>query len=148
MNPLTVAQLIPVLQTAIGPVILVSGVGLILLSMTNRLGRTIDRSRILSAKLPEASGESRIAIEKQLRILWKRARLIRIGIIFVCMSALLAAILVIALFFTEFYELEMAWLITSLFLASMACLIMSLVYFVRDINLSLAALRLELKIGG
>ena len=39
----TVAQLIPVLQTAIGPMILISGVGLLLLSMTNRLGRVIDR---------------------------------------------------------------------------------------------------------
>ncbi|MFN9975717.1 MAG: DUF2721 domain-containing protein, partial [Phycisphaerae bacterium] len=34
----TVPDLIPVLQVAIGPVILISGVGLLLLSMTNRLG--------------------------------------------------------------------------------------------------------------
>jgi hypothetical protein len=32
----SVAQLIPVLQTAIGPVILISGVGLLILTMTNR----------------------------------------------------------------------------------------------------------------
>jgi len=40
-----VSELIPVLQVAIGPVILVSGVGLLLLTLTNRYGRTIDRSR-------------------------------------------------------------------------------------------------------
>jgi hypothetical protein len=34
----TLAELIPILQIAIGPVILISGVGLLLLSMTNRLG--------------------------------------------------------------------------------------------------------------
>jgi len=39
MTPPTLTQLIPVLQVAIGPVILISGVGLLLLSMTNRYGR-------------------------------------------------------------------------------------------------------------
>ena len=50
MNIPLVAQMIPVLQTAIGPMILISGLGLILLTMTNRLGRTIDRVRILTAE--------------------------------------------------------------------------------------------------
>ena len=44
---LTLTELIPILQIAVGPVILISGVGLLLLSMTNRLGRAIDRARIL-----------------------------------------------------------------------------------------------------
>ena len=35
-------ELIPVLQVAIGPVILISGVGLLLLTLTNRFGRIID----------------------------------------------------------------------------------------------------------
>lgn len=42
---MSLADLIPTLQPAIGPVNLVSGVGLLLLSMTNRPGRVIDRSR-------------------------------------------------------------------------------------------------------
>lgn len=44
-------DLLPSLQIAIGPVILVSGVSLLLLSMTNRLGRVIDRARDLSIEL-------------------------------------------------------------------------------------------------
>jgi len=39
----TVTELIPVLQVAIGPVVLISGIGLLILSMTNRFGRVIDR---------------------------------------------------------------------------------------------------------
>ncbi|MBN2212659.1 MAG: DUF2721 domain-containing protein [Bacteroidales bacterium] len=39
------------LQSCITPVALISGVGLILLSLNSRLGRTIDRSRML---VPEA----------------------------------------------------------------------------------------------
>jgi len=144
----SVAQLIPVLQTAIGPVILISGVGLLLLSMTNRLGRAIDRARILSAELTLASEASRSAIEGQLRILWRRARLIRAAITLVSMSALAAGILIIVLFFTALWQLETAWLIGALFVVCMVCLIASLIVFIHDINQSLAALRLELKVEG
>ena len=45
MTTSTVHDIVPVLQIAIGPVILISGVGLLLLTMTNRLGRAIDRAR-------------------------------------------------------------------------------------------------------
>jgi hypothetical protein len=142
----TLTQLIPLLQIAIAPVILISGVGLILLSMTNRLGRTIDRSRILSAQISEAKAPARKLIKKQLNILWKRARLIRMGIIFVSMSALNAAVLVIVLFFTTLYSLDVAWLIILIFSVCMACLILSLIFLIQDINLSLSALKLELKL--
>ena len=51
-NP-TVAELVPILQTAIGPALLISGVGLLLLTMTNRLGRVVDRARLLVQQLQE-----------------------------------------------------------------------------------------------
>lgn len=141
----TVAQLIPILQTAIGPVILISGVGLLLLTMTNRLGRVIDRARILSADLVSASDVARPALQAQLGILWNRARLIRAAITLVALSALFAAILIIVLFFTALWQLETAWLIGALFVLCMACLIASLALFIHDVNQSLAALKLELE---
>ena len=48
---MSLANLIPSLQLSIGPVILISGIGLILLSMTNRFGRVIDRARHLTRDL-------------------------------------------------------------------------------------------------
>ncbi len=144
----SVAELIPVLQTAIGPVILISGVGLLLLTMTNRLGRAIDRARILAAELPTAGDASRRVVERQLRILWGRARLIRVAIILVSTSALAAALLIIVIFLTALWQLEIAWLISALFVVCMACLIASLMLFIHDINQSLAALKLELEMEG
>ncbi|TET99628.1 MAG: DUF2721 domain-containing protein [Anaerolineales bacterium] len=141
----SVAQLIPVLQTAIGPVILISGIGLLLLTMTNRLGRAIDRARILVGSLPntaEAKEEKTVA---QLQILWGRARMIRLAIALASVSALVAAILVIVLFCTALWQIESAWIIVALFMVCMVSLIGSLVIFIRDINQSLAALRLELE---
>ncbi|HYK89913.1 MAG TPA: DUF2721 domain-containing protein [Acidobacteriota bacterium] len=144
----TVTQLIPVLQTAIGPMILISGVGLLLLTMTNRLGRTIDRARLLAREATGAMDSRSDRVTAQLHVLWKRARLIRLAIALASMSALAAAILIIVLFFTALWQIETAWLIGTLFIVCMACLIGSLIVFIHDINQSLAALKLELAASG
>ncbi len=81
---------------------------------------------------------------KQLRVLWKRARLIRLSIALASTSALFAAILIIALFLTALLHLESAWLISALFIICLANLIGSLAVFIHDINMALAALKLEL----
>ena len=147
MQSLSVAQLIPVLQTAVSPTILISGVGLLLLTMTNRLARTIDRARATARELADASKQERSEGREQIRILWKRARLIRLSIALASTSALFAAILIIALFLTALLHLECVWLISTLFIICLASLIGSLVVFIHDINLALAALKLELPAG-
>ncbi|MBI5291487.1 MAG: DUF2721 domain-containing protein [Chloroflexi bacterium] len=143
-----VADLTPVLQTAIGPVILISGIGLLLLTMTNRLGRAIDRARLIGSQLAQVEVSSRPALEAQLRILWRRALLIRTAIALSAASALAAALLVILIFFTAILGLPTAWLVASLFTACMLFLIASLALFIHDINQSLAALKLELQALG
>jgi len=133
-------DLVPILQTAIGPVILISGIGLLLLTMTNRLGRTIDRARELAAHTPETPHT-----EGQLAILWLRARIMRLAILFASASALCVAFLVILLFLTVLLKIEVAWLIGGLFIAGMVLLIGSLALFIHDVNKSLSALKLELQ---
>ncbi len=140
----SVSELIPVLQVAIGPVILVSGVGLLLLTMTNRLGRVVDRSRILWRELKTTPEADKQPVLAQLRILSSRATLIQRAIMLASVSVLLAAILVIVLFLTAILRLEVAWLISGLFIACMASLIGSLGAFIRDLDQSLVALKLEL----
>ncbi len=144
--PLTpVKELIPVLQVAIGPVILISGVGLLLLTLTNRYGRTIDRSRQLVRELRELGDADRKRLEGQIAILYRRARLIRLSILLAGVSVLLASVLIIVLFLTALWKLEVGVLISLLFIACMVALSGSLVAFIRDINLSLGALKLELE---
>jgi hypothetical protein len=141
--PLT--NLIPTLQLAIGPVILISGVGMILLSMTNRFGRIIDRSRQLTHNLSGASDTERQKVLAEVRLLWLRARILRAGIALAVLSALMAALLIISLFFGALLTLGAA-VPAGLFIFCMACLIGALFMFFWDINLSLNALRLELPI--
>src|SRR5512143_1973348 len=96
----SVEQLIPTLQVAIGPVVLISGIGLLILSMTNRLGRVIDRGRTLARELSELPPEGQVCIEAQLHILVRRAEYLRRAITAASVSVLLAALLIIPLFFT------------------------------------------------
>jgi Cu/Ag efflux pump CusA len=137
-------DLVPVLQTAIGPMILISGVGMLLLNMTNRLGRTIDRSRQLIELLKRCDEEDRRRGRLQLDILWRRAHLLQSAIALIATSALLAALLVIVLFFSVLLRIETAIVLSVLFILCLSLLIAALVYFLRDINLTLRALALEL----
>lgn len=138
------AELIPVLQVAVGPVILISGVGLLLLSMTNRYGRVIDRSRALSDSLRRSSSGQDSMFRSQLDILLRRAHLVRLSILLAATSLLLAAVMIIGLFLGVLLRLELGGLVAILFIASMGSLIGSLLVFLADINVSLAALKLDL----
>jgi Protein of unknown function (DUF2721) len=140
----SIEQLIPVLQTAIGPVILISGVGLLLLSMTNRLSRVIERARNLLTLSDAASGHARGRILAQIDILWSQARLIRLSILLASVSVLFAACLIIVLFVTALFKIQDAWLISILFMACMLSLIGSLIVFITDINRALSAFKVEL----
>ena len=142
-----VADLIPVLQIAIAPVILISGVGLLVLSMTNRLARIVDRTRELwrEARLTERSDE-RENLHAQLRLLRRRASLARRAVTGAVVSIFLAAVLIVVLFFAALFRLEVAWLIAIVFVLCLAALIDSLASFLREINESLQALDLEVRI--
>ncbi|HEV2395016.1 MAG TPA: DUF2721 domain-containing protein [Verrucomicrobiae bacterium] len=148
MPSIPVSQLIPVLQVAIGPVILVSGISLLLLTLTNRFGRAIDRSRQLGRELREGTEAERRRLEGQVAILYLRARVIRLSIIMAALSVLLASVFIIVLFVAALMKLEVGFIITVLFILCLVSLVVSLVGFIRDIQLSLQALKLELASGG
>ena len=46
-----IPAVVQILTASIAPVIVISGVGLLLLSITNRYGRAIDRARLLMRDL-------------------------------------------------------------------------------------------------
>ncbi len=142
-----VQELIPVLQIAIGPVILISGIGLLLLSMTNRLGRIVDRSRSLWRELRHLTDpiERDLTIE-QLRQLRTRAILVRWAVTLSTLSIFFAALLIVTLFVAALLELKIGWAISAIFFACLLALIGSVAAFLREIQQSLDTLRLEIRI--
>ncbi|NTU50713.1 MAG: DUF2721 domain-containing protein, partial [Desulfobulbaceae bacterium] len=57
---------------AITPLVLISGVGLLLLSITNRYNHALDRTRQLSRELAAAADAQKGNVRLQLTVLWKR----------------------------------------------------------------------------
>lgn len=145
MTGTSLHELIPVLQVAVGPVILISGIGLVLLSLTNRFGRAADRSRQLAREMRDSEGEERRQLAAQVENLYQRAGLIQVAIVFATISLLLVALLIIVLFIAALMKLEAGFFISILFICCMVTLIAALVAFIQDIKLSLTALKLELR---
>ena len=132
-------ELLPMLQVAIGPVIMISGIGLLMLSMTNRFARVIDRSR----QLITAKGGDQALLRNELDVLTRRAGFIRRAILMATISLLSVAIMIIVIFLAGLLRWDYGIPVAVLFIACMACLIGSLLEFLADINLSVTALELE-----
>jgi CBS domain containing-hemolysin-like protein len=145
MMPSThLTELIPVLQIAIAPVILISGVGLLLLSLTNRFGRAVDRTRQIHREMRKAATADRPRLAYQVEVIYRRARLIQVSIVMGALSALFAAILILALFLAALLKWESSVVISLIFICCLVSLVVSLITFIMDIRLSLKALKLEL----
>lgn len=145
MDNLGSSSFLPVIQTAITPVILLSGVGALMLTLTNRMGRIVDRTRALAGQLHAAPAAERGHLESQLNIMWRRAKLVRVAVTFAGMSMLLSCLLVIGIFVDVMAEDDFGLQLVVTFLASAMCLIASLMAFLRDIWMSLWALRFEVE---
>ncbi len=137
-------DLVPILQVAIAPVILISGVGLLLLSLTNRFGRAVDRTRQIHREMSNSGAPARPRLAHQVKVIYQRARLIQISIVLAALSALFAALLILSLFFAVLLKWEGGLVISGFFVACLVFLVASLVTFIMDIRLSLKALKLEL----
>jgi hypothetical protein len=147
MTTTTVSQLLPILQSSIGPVILISGVGLLLLTLTNRFGRMLDRARQLNAELREGPArDTAEALQAQIGILMRRATILRLSITLGSVTVLLSAVLMLLLFLGTWLQLDLGGIIALVFCVALLSLIGSMLAFIRDMNLALRAMRHELKL--
>lgn len=135
--------LLPIIQLAITPVILMTALGSLLLTMTNRMGRIVDRTRSLAGQLRAAAADDRPHLEQQLRVLYRRAAWIRAAVTLNTGGLLCAALLVVVIFVGAAFGAKVAPIIVGLFSASVAFVIAALVAFLRDIFMSLTALGVE-----
>ena len=121
-DPLTaqepgVSAVAHVIQLAVAPVFLLSGVGAMLSVLTNRLGRIIDRARALEDLYPSAGAERRPQMELDLRTLARRARLINQAISLCTTCALLVCAVIAALFTGAFLQADLSALVGLMFMA-------------------------------
>ena len=121
-----------VIQLAVAPVFLLTGIGAILSVLTGRLGRLVDRFRALSETretLPAAQA-------RELTILTVRAHWVHWAITLCTASALLVAIVIGALFVGAVANIDPSRIVSILFIVAMTSLIIGLGCFLREISLS------------
>ena len=116
-----------------------------MLTLTNRMGRIVDRTRGLAKKVRTADDADRSHFETQLGILWRRAKLIRIAVTLAGLSMLLSCLLVMAIFADVSMARDFGTPLVVVFLGSVICLAAALIAFLRDVWMSLWALRLEVE---
>jgi hypothetical protein len=131
------------IQLALGPVFLLSGVGITLSMLTQRLSRIVDRARSLEDRRELTTDEGRLkVIDKDLRVILRRTRYINSAIALCTTSALLTALVVTLLFASEFTRLGVGAIIAVMFVASMACLSTAFVMFLIEVRIATNTLRI------
>ncbi|HWB59261.1 MAG TPA: DUF2721 domain-containing protein [Chthoniobacteraceae bacterium] len=143
MNAMNAESFTKLLQFSVSPVVLVSGVGLLLLSVTNRLGRAIDRSRILARELDDGNAADERRAREQLRIMVRRAGFLRVSVSAMVASIFFSCLMVLCLFVLEFFEVPCQYGILAAFGLGLLSLLCSMLYLLMDIYLSLKALKIE-----
>ena len=139
--PSTVGDIAHVIQLAIAPVFLLTGVGTLLAVLSNRLGRAVDRSRVMEKLLPGLAGEALEHAHEELVLLSRRTQLIYAAIVLAVGCALFICLLIAVAFVDAFLAANLAQTIGVLFVLAMLALIGCLVVFLREIFLAVSFAR-------
>lgn len=141
-NAIDIAHII---QLAVAPVFLLTGIAAFLGVLSNRLGRITDRARVLERREPHVSGDRHAILHNELVLIWKRVKLTNKAIRLCTSSALLVCLVVVALFLGDSSPVDLSGLISTLFITAMIVLIIGLVYFLREIAIATQTMRIGME---
>jgi hypothetical protein len=124
------------IQLAIAPVFLLTGIAGLLAVMANRLARIVDRARDLELRWRTLDEKTLAAARLEIGILERRRHLASWSINFSTVAALLVCIVIVTLFFEEFFRTDLKWLAGAQFVGVMIALIGGLASFLREVYLA------------
>jgi hypothetical protein len=144
MDGIEVVDIAHAIELAVAPVFLLSGIGVFLGVLTNRLARIVDRARKVEDGLRQAAAAAAAAEESrgQLRVASRRARLINVSITLSTIAALLVALVVALLFASTFVQINLAGPVAVLFVVAMGALVGALLSFLLEVRVAIDALRI------
>ena len=136
-----VESLARAIQLSVAPVFLLAGISGLLVVLTNRLARIIDRSRQLQEQLRDAT-VARAREWKQELQLQKRRMTLVLKAIELCTGTILLVALVVAIVFVSVVTaIDLALVVVPLFVAAMLCLMVAVLLFLREVQLAATQLR-------
>lgn len=141
MNPDNVTDVARLIQLAVAPVFLLTAVGTIIGVLSIRLGRVVDRSRLLEDRLRQLQPEGQKAARGELELLGRRVRLVYAAMVLAVVCALFVGLLIAVAFVDAFINIDLSRFIGLLFIAAMLAFILSLMVFLREIFLAVTSAR-------
>ena len=129
-----------VIQLAVAPVFLLTAIGTLIAVLNVRLGRNVDRRRLMEEEL-RGSAESKQtdeqrALHRELRLLARRIRLIYFAMLSAGLGALLVCLVVAGAFVGALVAVDISREVAVLFILAMFAVIGCLSMFLREVFLA------------
>jgi hypothetical protein len=145
---LTTRVLTSMLSSAIAPVTLISGMAFLISIMAARYARCIDRIRVILKEVKHIAGgdaDETKHLRRQIRILYARTRALRTTMTLAGFSVFFVVLTVCGSFSSMMFEFPNALTVASIFLVSLLLLVAAVTGFIRDILISLRAVKIEIE---
>lgn len=125
-----------VIQLALAPAFLLTGIASLLNVMTGRLARIIDRGRYLESQSTQVDLTVYESYQVERDYLERRRYIASFAITTCTLSALLACLVIAVLFVKAILGIEIKWVVGGLFISSMLTLTLGLSFFLREVHLA------------
>jgi hypothetical protein len=143
----TVSTIAETIQIAVAPVFLFAGISGLLMVLTTRLGRIIDRARIVESRIPYTSKEEQQELLRaEAASLWRRIRLMNWAIRLCVGGALTICLVVVSLFVSHFTHVNVGLIIAIFFVTAMLLIISGLLLFLVEVGISTKRMRQGIEI--
>ena len=132
---LPIADITHVLQLSLAPAFLLVAIGNLITILATRLGRIIDRRRVLLSRSVETQNNPEVA--QEIADLHRRRVLIYFAILFAVIGALLVCLVIAGAFVGALLNARLAEIVAGLFISTMLFLVIAWTLFLREIYLSI-----------
>ena len=130
------ADISQVIQLAIAPVFLLTAIATMINAMNTRLGRIVDRRRVVQDRIDASGGVSNEGCASEMDHLRRRSRLVYFAMFGTVLAALLICLVVAGSFLGALLGVDIARTIAVLFVAAMLAMIGALSLFLREVYLA------------
>jgi len=136
-----ISDIAHVIELAVAPVFLLTAIATMINAMNTRLGRIVDRRRVIQDRLRDRTQPALQPVEEledELRGLQHRSHLIYLGILFLVLSALLVCLVIAGAFVGALVSVDLAKAVAVIFIMAMITVIISLMMFLREVYLGVS----------
>ena len=137
-----ISDISKVIQLAVAPVFLITGIAGFLSVLSNRLARVTDRARQLESRLPYVEpGEKADLLLSEVDSQWLRIRIVNWAIALLVASTLSICGVVMCMFLADMLTVDLSRLIAISFVAAMALVILALLLLLLEVFIATRKMR-------